>query len=118
MPNPTMWFEVAGKDQPALKSFYAELFDWKFTDMEEMPYSTVDATDGGIPGGVGAAPEGHPGHVTFYVQVDDLEGSLAKSESLGGKKVMDPIDLPGGTRIAMFTDPEGHEIGLMTQPAG
>ena len=118
MPNPTTWFEVAGKDYPALKAFYASLFDWKFNDMEEMPYSTVDATDGGIPGGVGAAPEGHPGHVTFYVQVDDIEAALSKAESLGGKRGMGPIDLPGGTKIALFTDPEDHEIGLMTPPTG
>jgi uncharacterized protein len=118
MPNPTMWFEVAGKDYPALKGFYADLFDWQFTDMEQMPYSTVEATDGGIPGGVGAAPEGHSGHVTFYVQVDDIDASLEKAESLGGKRTMGPMELPSGLRIALFADPEGHEIGLMTRQPG
>jgi predicted enzyme related to lactoylglutathione lyase len=114
MGNPTMWFEVAGKDRGALKAFYSELFDWQFTDMEEMPYSTVQATDGGIPGGVGQAPEGDSGHVTFYVQVEDLGAALAKAESLGGKRAMGPVDIPNG-QIALFTDPEGHAIGLMTQ---
>lgn len=109
-----MWFEVAGKDYPSLKRFYAQLFDWQFNDMEEMPYSVVPPTDGGIPGGVGAAPEGRPGHVTFYVQVDDVEAALAKVDSLGGKRAMGPMDLPGGTKIALFTDPEGNPIGLMT----
>ena len=70
MGSPTMWFEVAGKDHQALKNFYSQLFDWKLTDMDGMPYSTVEADNGGIPGGIGQAPEGHPGHVTFYVQVD------------------------------------------------
>ena len=37
MGNPTMWFEVAGKDQQALKGFYSQLFDWQMTDMEAMP---------------------------------------------------------------------------------
>ena len=116
MPNPTMWFEVAGKDHQALKSFYTELFDWQTKDAEGVPYSMIDAVDGGIPGGIGAAPEGHPGHVTFYVQVDDLETSLAKVESLGGTRAMPPTDIPGGGQIAQFSDPEGHTIGLMTQP--
>jgi predicted enzyme related to lactoylglutathione lyase len=116
MANPVAWFEVAGKDHQALKSFYSQLFDWEFTDMEEMPYSTVEAQNGSIPGGVGMAPEGHSGHVTFYVQVPEIEAALAKAESLGGKSSMGPIDLPGGGRIALFTDPEGHEIGLLTQP--
>lgn len=114
MGNPTMWFEVAGKDHEALKAFYSQLFDWKLTDMEGAPYSTVDAGGEGIPGGIGAAPEGHPGHVTFYVQVDDIEAALAKAESLGGKRGMGPMDIPNGGKIALFTDPEGHEIGLMT----
>ena len=114
MGNPTMWFEVAGKDHQVLKGFYSQLFDWKLTDMDGMPYSMVDTGGEGIPGGIGAAPEGHPGHVTFYVQVDDLEASLAKAEQLGGKRTMGPMDIPNG-QIALFTDPEGHEIGLMTQ---
>jgi predicted enzyme related to lactoylglutathione lyase len=114
MGNPTMWFEVAGKDFEGLKSFYSQLFEWKLTDMPEFPYSTVDASNGGIPGGIGQAPEGHGGHVTFYVQVDDIEQALAKAESLGGKRSMGPMDIPSG-QIALFTDPEGHEIGLMTQ---
>jgi predicted enzyme related to lactoylglutathione lyase len=107
-----MWFEVCGKDQQAMKSFYAGLFDWKLTDMEDMPYSTVESNGQGIPGGIGAAPEGQDGHVTFYVEVDDLEASLAKAESLGGSRVLEPTDIPSG-QIALFADPEGHMVGLM-----
>jgi uncharacterized protein len=115
MGNPTMWFEVAGKDRQALKGFYSQLFEWQITDMEAMPYSAIDTGNGeGIPGGIGEAPNGDGGHVTFYVQVDDIEASLAKAESLGGTKVMGPMDIPSG-QIALFTDPEGHAIGLMTR---
>ena len=119
MGNPTMWFEVAGRDYQGLKSFYSELFGWKFTDMPEMPYATVDARDGGIPGGIGQAPEGHDGHVTFYVQVDDVGRSLEQAESLGGRKMMGPDEVPGaGIVIGLFSDPEGHVIGLMSPAAG
>ena len=114
MGNPTMWFEVAGKDREALKDFYSQLFEWKLTDMDAMPYTAVDTGGEGIPGGIGAAPDGHPGHVTFYVQVDDIEAALAKAEALGGKRAMGPMDIPSG-QIALFTDPEGHAIGLMTR---
>jgi uncharacterized protein len=117
MANAVAWFEVAGGDFEKQKSFYAELFDWKLTDMEGMPYATIEA-DGGIPGGIGAAPEGRSGHVTFYVAVDELEPSLDKAESLGGKTTMGPMDIPGGGRIALFTDPEGHVIGLLQPGEG
>lgn len=114
MGHPVMWFEVAGKDQQGLKNFYSQLFEWQLSDMEEMPYTVVDAGGEGIRGGLGVAPEGSPGHVTFYVQVEDIEAARAKAEGLGGKKVMGPIDIPSG-QIALFTDPEGRQIGLMTQ---
>lgn len=117
MGNPTMWFEVAGRDREALKDFYSRLFDWKLTDMEEMPYSTVDSGEG-IRGGIAAAPENRPGHVTFYVQVDDIAAALDRVEGLGGKRSMGPMQVPGGPQIALFTDPEGHEIGLMTPMGG
>jgi uncharacterized protein len=118
MSNPTMWFEVAGKDRDALKGFYSELFDWQMTDSEQMPYSMIAPSEGGIPGGIGAAPEDYPGHVTFYVQVDDLDAKLSQAESLGGGRMMGPIELPGGGRIALFNDPEGHTVGLMTPMNG
>ncbi len=112
MGNPTMWFEVCGKDLQAMKGFYSGLFDWKLTDMEEMPYATVDSEGQGIPGGIGVAPEGQDGHVTFYVEVDDIRASLAKAESLGGARVLEPTDIPSG-QIGLFADPEGHLVGLM-----
>jgi predicted enzyme related to lactoylglutathione lyase len=112
MGNPVMWFEVAAKDRESMKGFYSGLFDWKLSDMEEMPYTAIDAGGEGIPGGIGQA-EGHDGRVTFYVEVDDVEAGLAKAESLGGSRVMEPIDIPSG-KIGLFADPEGQVIGLMT----
>lgn len=116
MGNPVMWFEVAARDREALKGFYGELFGWQLNDMEAMPYTAVETGGEGIPGGFGSAPEGYEGHVTFYVQVEDIEAALAKAESLGGKRTMGPMDIPSG-QIALFTDLEGNTIGLMTQTA-
>lgn len=112
MGSPTMWFEVAARDQPAMKQFYAGLFDWELVDMEEMPYATVQSNGSGIPGGIGAAAPGQDGHVTFYVEVDDVGSALSKAESMGGSQVMEPTAIPKG-EIALFADPEGHVVGLM-----
>lgn len=118
MGNPVMWFEVAAKDRERAKGFYAEMFDWKLADMDAMPYTTIDAGGEGIPGGIGSAPEGYDGHVTFYVRVDDVEAGLVKAESLGGTRVMGPMEIPSG-KIGLFTDPQGSLIGLMDMsPAG
>jgi predicted enzyme related to lactoylglutathione lyase len=78
-------------------------------------YSTVSNADG-IGGGVGGGPEGYSGHVTFYVQVPDVEATLAQAESLGGSRMMGPDEVPGvGVVIGLFSDPEGHVIGVMSQ---
>jgi uncharacterized protein len=113
MGNPTMWFEVAAKDREAMKGFYSGMFEWEMTDMEEMPYTTIENNAQGIPGGIGSAPDGSDGHVTFYVEVDDVEAGLAKAESLGGSRVMGPMELPRGGKIGLFADPEGQVVGLM-----
>jgi predicted enzyme related to lactoylglutathione lyase len=116
MSNPTVHFEVIGKDQEALKSFYTDLFGWKTNDITSASgdtYAFVEAEEGGIAGGIGRARDGIEGHVTFYVGVDDIEAALAKAESLGGRRLTEPMDIPNG-QIAHFADPEGHVIGVAT----
>jgi uncharacterized protein len=116
MAQPVVHFEVVGQDADTLRSFFGELFGWEWSDpMGPTDYSTVSNADG-IGGGIGDAPEGYPGHVTFYVQVPDVEATLAQAESLGGSRMMGPDEVPGvGIVIGLMSDPEGHVIGVMSQ---
>jgi len=116
MGNAVVHFEVAGKDKAALEQFFTGMFDWSTEPVENMPYSMVSTGDDGIRGGLGEAPEGNPGHTTFYVDVDDVEAYLAKAEGLGGSRVMGPMELPAGGSIGIFADPEGHPVGLFKGP--
>jgi len=86
------------------------------TNYAVAPREGNTAPDGtGIGGGIGTAPEGYDGHVTFYVAVPDVEAALAKAESLGGSRMMGPDKVPeAGIEIGLFTDPEGHTIGVVT----
>ena len=113
MSNPIVHVEVVGEDAEALQSFYRDAFDWQMLPSGPGYAMAHPGVEGGINGGVGAAPEGGQGHVTFYVEVRDLEATLGKIESLGGSRVVGPMDVPDGPRIAMFTDPEGHLVGLI-----
>jgi hypothetical protein len=113
MGQPVVHFEIQGRDRAALARFYAQLFDWKTSDVSEMPYTMVETGgEGGINGGIGETPEGAPGGVTFYVNSDDVAGSLARAAELGGRAVAGPLDMPGGRKWALFADPEGHVVGL------
>ena len=112
-------FEIAGKDADKLQSYYSELFDWNIDADNEFKYGIVAREDNtnaegiGIGGGISAGPEGYDGHVTFYVEVPDVEAALAKAESLGGTRVMGPDEVMESLTIGLFTDPEGHVIGVM-----
>jgi uncharacterized protein len=119
MGQPVVHFEVVGRDGPALWSFYSSLFGWKIDASNPMNYGIVPREDNlnadgiGIGGGVGVGPEGHPGHLTFYVEVPDVEAALQQAESLGGTRIMGPLKVMEGVEIGHFTDPEGHLIGLL-----
>lgn len=114
MRNPVVHFEVLGKDADALKRFYGDAFEWELESFGPT-YAMVRPAEGesGIPGGVGVGPEGSPGHVTFYIEVDDLQATLEKIAERGGSAVQPPMDVPDGPSIALFADPEGHVVGLV-----
>jgi predicted enzyme related to lactoylglutathione lyase len=119
MGQPVVHFEVVGKDGGKLQSYYGELFGWQVDADNPMKYGMVGRDgntnpDGiGIGGGIGTGPEGYEGHVTFYVEVPDVEEALAKAESLGGTRVMGPERIMDQVELGQFTDPEGHLIGLV-----
>jgi predicted enzyme related to lactoylglutathione lyase len=119
MGEPVVHFEIIGKDAEKLQGYYSELFGWEIDSDNPMSYGIVQRegntnADGvGIGGGVGRGPEGYPGHVTFYVEVPDVEAALAKAESLGGSRIMGPEKMEQ-VEIGQFSDPEGHVIGVAT----
>jgi predicted enzyme related to lactoylglutathione lyase len=119
MGQPVVHFEIIGKDARKLQSYYSTLFGWQIDANNPMNYGLVpregntNAEGVGIGGGVGSGPEGYAGHVTFYVEVPDVEASLAKAESLGGTRLMGPDKVSEELEIGQFADPEGHVIGVI-----
>jgi uncharacterized protein len=119
MGQPVVHFEIIGKDAESMQRYYSELFGWEIDADNPMNYGTV-AREGntnpdgiGIGGGIGAGPEGYEGHVTFYVEVPDVEAALAKAETLGGSRMMGPEKPMEGLEIGLFNDPEGRTVGVV-----
>jgi hypothetical protein len=44
--------------------------------------------------------------------VPDLEATLKEIEERGGKTLMEPMEIPGGPTLALFSDPDGNTVGL------
>jgi len=123
MGQPVVHFEIMGADADKLRAYYRELFGWEFDTNNPVNYGTVQrdanlSADGvGIGGGIGGAPEGYASHVTFYVQVPDVDAALTQAETLGGSRMMGPDQVAEGVEIGLFSDPEGHTIGVIKDPA-
>ena len=119
MGQPVVHFEIIGNDGDKLRSYYSDLFGWEIDADNPMKYGSVQREgnvnpDGvGIGGGIGPGPEGYAGHVTFYVEVPDVEAALAKAESLGGSRMFGPDVVTEGVEIGQLSDPEGHVVGLV-----
>ena len=123
MGQPVVHFEVIGKDGESLRRYYSDLFDWQIDASNPIGYgvvqreANVSAEGIGIGGGIGQGPEGYDGHATFYVEVPDVEATLAQAERLGGTRMMGPEQPMEGVEIGLFNDPEGHLVGLVKAAA-
>jgi predicted enzyme related to lactoylglutathione lyase len=124
MGQPVVHFEVIGKDPDALRSYYGDLFGWKFdvggavaeSVSEAERYGFMDQNEStggaGIPGGIGGGTD-FERHVVFYVGVPDVEAALQQAEQLGGIRRLGPDRAPGRDLVVgQFTDPEGNLIGV------
>ena len=113
MKNPICYFVINVYKPKAARVFYQKLFGWKIGKLDkEMHFAEISKTGRqGIGGGIaGTNSRG----VTMYVQVKDIEATLAKAKKLGGKVTRKIMDIPGWARICWFRDPAGNEIGLMS----
>src|SRR5437764_694253 len=124
MGNAVVHFEVMAQDRAKLAPFYTELFGWKVHTSNPVGYGVIAREDNlnadgiGIGGGLMALPPemaaDSNGHVTWYVEVPDVEATMARAATLGGQRLMGPDTVPGGgPTLGQILDPEGHLVGVV-----
>lgn len=115
-PGAFSWSELVTTDPAAAAGFYEGLFGWTVKEMgaEMGGYRVVSVGAQGI-GGIMACPEGQPmpPHWGCYVTVADVDQTIAKCKSLGGKVVMGPTDIPGVGRMAVLQDPQQAVLSVI-----
>ncbi|WCB95600.1 hypothetical protein DSM104299_04349 [Baekduia alba] len=121
MANPVVHFEFIGKDGDKTRQFFGDLLGWSINADNPMKYGLVDPGEGsqdrGIAGGVAGAMEGSPPRTVVYIEVPDIDATLAKAEELGGQKLFGPETIMEGVTLAQFADPDGVVVGLLQAPA-
>ena len=116
MRNKITWLEVASTDIPASAEFYTRLFDWPIVTDATADYTMTSF--GEEEPGIGFSPVDEtqgitPGSVLVYVDVDDVDASLARARELGAPIYMDKTEVPTVGWIAIVGDPGGNRIGMM-----
>ena len=115
MGNPVIHFEISGKDGEALSEFYRSAFGWNIHYNTHGIYSVDPESENGVDGHIFTTIDDacSTNGVTIYIEVDDLQATLEKAESLGGQTLVPPRAIPSRMgSFAMFLDPSGNCIGL------
>jgi predicted enzyme related to lactoylglutathione lyase len=121
-PDTYSWNELLSSDVEAAKSFYSQVFGWKFEqmDMGPMPYTIVQGGDGGIAGLMGRPPNfpaEAPDSWVVYFTVSDIAAKAAAAEAAGATCVNGPMVIPEVGTITAHLDPN-HGMFAMLQPNG
>jgi predicted enzyme related to lactoylglutathione lyase len=115
MSHPIVHAEIRSSDPDATRSFFGELFGWRYPTEGAFPGYTFVET--GVSGALYTAIsplQGDGDLVTFFVGVEDMAGAIADTIRLGGRVVQEPVNVPG-VSFALIADPLGHAVGLAQQ---
>lgn len=105
-------FEIPADEVDRAKTFYQDLFGWKFEQFPGMDYWSI-TTSGDHPIGGGMMKRRDPTHpVTNYIDVDSIDGYVKKVEQLGGKVIGPKMAVPNMGYFAICLDTEGNVFGL------
>ena len=105
-------FEIMGKDQKALQSFWSSVFGWKLNTDAPGGYGMTSSDDTGVVVGIGGTRDGSSGWVTGYVRVESIDATLARAVELGGTVIAPRFSPDGSAYLGLVADSEGHVVGL------
>ena len=103
--------ELHSADPAKSKSFYGEVFGWKFEELPEMNYTLWRAPNDPA-GGLQKAAEGRPPQVLNYLLSEDLASTLEDIENAGGNVVEPKQEIPGWGWWAIFQEPGGTSMAV------
>lgn len=117
------WFQLLTTDVKAATEFYGVLLGWSFTRQPDIPGNTSFIENAGE--GIGDVskldPSGNNSSPLWraIVSVDDVDAAVARAETLGGRIISGPFDIPGGFgRVADIADPSGATLSVYTSASG
>ena len=119
-PGVFSWHELATTDVAGALRFYGELFGWtkgQGHDMGAMGVYQIFERFGSMVGGMcNVQGPATPPSWLSYVQVADSSRAVAAAKAAGGRLLHGPVEVPGGSWIALFMDPQGGAFAVQEPP--
>ena len=112
------WLDLAATDAGSATAFYGGLFGWQAQEQAANNGSFIRMSLSGRDVGSiyqlrnAQIEHGMPSHWTPYVCVGDLEETVQRAGSLGGRVLVSPFTVTGIARIAVIADSVGACVGL------
>ncbi|HEX7878471.1 MAG TPA: VOC family protein [Candidatus Eisenbacteria bacterium] len=109
LPGSICSLEMYAADGAAAAAFFGEQFGWGSAAM--MPQYMSFNPGAGISGVFQSHTPALP--AVAYIYVSDVHATIAAIEAAGGKRVGDPMAMPGMATFGYFTDASGTSMGLI-----
>jgi predicted enzyme related to lactoylglutathione lyase len=112
------WFEIPVHDLDRARLFYESVFNVELSVSDfgtvKMAFFPMSSASYGATGALVKGEVHVPSHrgVLIYMAVDDVEETLDKVDSSGGKTLMPKTSIGEYGFIAHFQDSEGNRLGL------
>jgi uncharacterized protein len=111
------WHELHAGDGASAFAFYSGLFGWtraEAVDMGPMGIYQTFATDTVPVGGMMTRmPDTPPPFWLYYFNVEAIDAAVARAKEGGGKVILDPHQVPGGSWIVQCLDPQGAMFAMV-----
>jgi predicted enzyme related to lactoylglutathione lyase len=107
-----VWHEQVSSEPKQAQDFYTQLFGWGTEVFKpgDADYTMI-SSGGQTHGGYGKAMEGAPPpHWLSHVRVENIDETVEKAKSAGGKLAAGPFEMEEVGRIAIVQDPQGAFI--------
>jgi predicted enzyme related to lactoylglutathione lyase len=118
-PGAFSWQELVTPKPEAAIAFYQKLLGWTIEQESTVgvPYNTIKTEAGQPIGGIMPPPPNAPDMPAtwgVYITVENVDETVEKAQILGGRILLQPIDIPTVGRFALIADPQGANFAVIT----
>src|SRR5919201_2306195 len=108
-----VWHDNQSTDAAKAKDFYTTLFGWETEPFPGADYTMIKS-GGQLHGGFGTAQGGAPSHWIGNILVTDVDETVTRAESAGGRVISEARDISEVGRFAVIADPQGAGFSIFT----